>query len=65
MPGSPLWGVSKVLYSERAESVQAAATASKRLDDARRALASANIDQARRALADARDNAGRRRDATT
>ncbi len=53
MPGDLLWGVSKVLYSERAESVQAAAIASKQLDDARRALASGNIDEARRALAEA------------
>ncbi len=53
VPGSPLWGVSKVLYSERAESVQAAATAAKKLEDARRALASGNIDEAHRLLAEA------------
>jgi hypothetical protein len=53
MPSSPLWGVSKVLYSQRAESVQAAVTATKKFDDTRAALASGHIDQARTALADA------------
>lgn len=52
-PDSPLWGVSKVLYSERAESVTAAAIVTKEFDDTRRALASGHIDQARKALANA------------
>jgi hypothetical protein len=52
-PNSPLWGVSKVLYSEHAESVTAAATVTKDFDDTRRALASGHLDQARKTLANA------------
>jgi hypothetical protein len=39
-PGDTLWGVSKVLYSERAESVEAAADVQTRLGNVREALAS-------------------------
>lgn len=53
LPSSPLWGVSKVLYSERAESVEAASTVTKEFDDTRRALASGDVDHARQALATA------------
>jgi hypothetical protein len=38
-PDDALWGISKVLYSERAESVQAAARVEERIDNAKDALA--------------------------
>ncbi|MEJ3653979.1 anti-sigma-D factor RsdA [Actinomycetes bacterium KLBMP 9759] len=37
-PGDALWGVSKVLYSERADSVEAAARVQDRIDNAKKAL---------------------------
>ncbi|MHA6617505.1 anti-sigma-D factor RsdA [Pseudonocardia sp. DLS-67] len=39
-PDDALWGISKVLYSERAESVEAAARVEDRIDNAKDALAS-------------------------
>jgi hypothetical protein len=39
-PDDALWGISKVLYSERAESVEAAARVEERIDNAKDALAS-------------------------
>ncbi|MGI5127446.1 anti-sigma-D factor RsdA [Pseudonocardia sp. CA-107938] len=39
-PGDTLWGISKVLFSERADSIEAAARVEDRIDNAKRALAS-------------------------
>ncbi len=56
VPGTPLWGVSKVLYAERAQSVEAAQTANDKLNDASQALAAGDITKARGELAAARTN---------
>lgn len=49
-PGDPLWGVSKVVFSQRAASVQKAAQATTQLDQAKAALADAQPDQAQTKL---------------
>lgn len=53
-PGDPLWGVSKVLYSDRAKSVEAKVTVTKKLDQARQALQSGNPVAAMIALEEAK-----------
>ncbi|NMH99110.1 anti-sigma-D factor RsdA [Pseudonocardia acidicola] len=50
-PGDTLWGVSKVLYSQRAQSVEAAATVQTRLDAVRNALAAGKTQEAAQELA--------------
>ncbi|MHA6792780.1 anti-sigma-D factor RsdA [Pseudonocardia bannensis] len=50
-PGDALWGVSKVLYSERAESVEAAATVQVKLEKVRTALAAGKTEEAATELA--------------
>jgi Anti-sigma-D factor RsdA to sigma factor binding region len=49
-PGDALWGVSKVLYSERAESVEAAARVETRIDSAKKALAQGQTEVAAKEL---------------
>ncbi len=65
-PDSALWPVSKVLFSERAESVEAAARASDKIDNAKQALtegkpeqASADLAQAQQDLAKVRPQEGK------
>ncbi|WP_214367206.1 anti-sigma-D factor RsdA [Pseudonocardia sp. H11422] len=53
-PGDTLWGVSKVLYSERAESVEAAATVQVKLEKVRTALAAGKTAEAAVELAEAK-----------
>lgn len=50
-PGDTLWGVSKVLYSERAESVESAVEVQTRLENVRSALASGETEVAAEELA--------------
>lgn len=52
-PGDTLWGVSRVLYSERAESLEAAERVEVRIAEARDALASGRPEVAAQALAQA------------
>lgn len=52
-PGDPLWGVSKVLYGERAESVEAAALADTHIQKAKEALVAGDTAAAARELASA------------
>ena len=52
-PGDALWGVSKVLYTERAQSVEAAAKVKGSLAKAQRALASGRTSEAVKELAQA------------
>jgi hypothetical protein len=52
-PGDTLWGLTRVLYSDHARSVEAAATAKVDLERADIALASGKTDEARKALDDA------------
>ena len=47
-PDSALWPVSKVLFSERAESVEAAVRVSDKIDNAKQALSEGKPEQARR-----------------
>lgn len=49
-PGDALWGVSKVLYSERAESVEAAARVETRISTAKKALADGRTEVATQEL---------------
>lgn len=49
-PGDALWGVSKVLYSERAESVEAAARVETRISTAKKALAEGKTEVAAQEL---------------
>jgi Anti-sigma-D factor RsdA to sigma factor binding region len=65
-PDSTLWPVSKVLFSERADSVEAAARASDKIDNAKQALmegkpeqASAELAQAQQDLAKVRPQEGK------
>jgi anti-sigma-D factor RsdA-like protein len=65
-PDSALWPVSKVLFSERADSVEAAARASDKIEDAKQALmdgkpeqASADLAQAQPDLAKVRPQEGK------
>ncbi|HEY0639239.1 MAG TPA: anti-sigma-D factor RsdA [Pseudonocardiaceae bacterium] len=55
-PGDPLWNVTKVLYSEKAKSVEAAVTVRNKLDQATAALHSGKISEAQDALEEARRN---------
>ncbi|WP_345612696.1 anti-sigma-D factor RsdA [Pseudonocardia adelaidensis] len=52
-PDDALWGISKVLYSERAESVEAAARVEERIDNAKDALSAGQPVLAARELAQA------------
>lgn len=49
-PGDTLWGLTQVLYTDHAKSVQAASTARADLERAAMALSGRNIDEARKAL---------------
>lgn len=49
-PGDPLWAVSKVLYQERAASVEAAVDVQTKLQKARQAMADGRTDDARKEL---------------
>lgn len=53
VPGDPLWNVTKVLYSEKARSVEAAATVKTKLDEASRALREGHVSEAKAALQEA------------
>ena len=53
-PGDPLWNVTKVLYSDKAKSVEAKVTVSKKLEEAQQALQSGNVPAAMIALQEAR-----------
>jgi len=64
-PGDTLWGISKVLFSERAGSIEAAARVETRIDNAKRALtagqsqvAAAELQQAQADLAAVRPEEG-------
>jgi hypothetical protein len=52
-PDDPLWGISRVLYSERAESVEAAARVEQRIENAKQALAEGQPVRAAQELAQA------------
>jgi hypothetical protein len=54
-PGSPLWGLTRVLYADHARSVEAAASARKDLADAKVALNTGNVKAAASALNNAKD----------
>nr|WP_245901136.1 anti-sigma-D factor RsdA [Prauserella shujinwangii] len=54
-PGDTLWGLSKVLYSDHARSVEAAASVRTELQEASLAIAQQRFDDARRALREAQD----------
>jgi Anti-sigma-D factor RsdA to sigma factor binding region len=55
-PSSTLWPVSKVLFSERAESVEAAARASDKIESAKKALTEGKPEQASADLAQAQQD---------
>lgn len=55
-PGDTLWGVSRVLYSERAESVEAAERVEVRIDEAKEALTRGEPEVAAQALAAAEED---------
>jgi hypothetical protein len=57
-PGSPLWPITKVIYSDVAAERQAEADAEAALDRARRALAEGRVDEAERLLDEANRKAG-------
>src|SRR5829696_3452503 len=52
-PGTPLFGVTKVLYSDKAKSIEAAVAVRTKLDVAREALASGRVAEAQTALKEA------------
>lgn len=52
-PGDTLWGLSKVLYTDHARSVEAAASVRSSMDEARLAIASDRYSEARSALSQA------------
>lgn len=54
-PGDTLWALSKVLYSERARSVEAAQTVMQDLAQARAALTEGNVEKAKAKLEEAND----------
>jgi hypothetical protein len=53
-PGDALWNVTKVLYSDKARSVEAKITVNRKLDQAREALEAGNVTAAMFALQEAR-----------
>jgi hypothetical protein len=53
-PGSPLWGLTRVLYADHARSVEAAASARQDLADAKVALKTGNVNAAASALNNAK-----------
>jgi hypothetical protein len=57
-PGSPLWPITKVIYSDTAAERQAEADAEAALDRARRALAEGRVEDAKRYLDEANRRAG-------
>lgn len=52
-PGDPLWNVTKVLYSEKAKSVEAAMSVRGKLEQATEALQSGRVNEAEKALREA------------
>jgi hypothetical protein len=54
-PGDPLWNVTKVLYSEKAKSVEAAISIRGKLDQAKEALHSGRVNEAKEALQEVQD----------
>lgn len=55
VPGTPLFGVTKVLYADKAKSVEAAAAVRTKLDVASQALASGQVDEAEAAIVQAQE----------
>lgn len=55
VPGNPLFGVTKVLYSDKAKSVEAAVAVRTQLDAANEALDSGRFDEAQAALVQAKE----------
>jgi len=55
VPGTPLFGVTKVLYSDKAKSVEAAIAVRTKLDAASQALSSGRVDEAQANLAQAQE----------
>jgi hypothetical protein len=55
VPGTPLFGVTKVLYSDKAKSVEAAIAVRTKLDAASDALASGRVDEAEAAIVQAQE----------
>jgi Anti-sigma-D factor RsdA to sigma factor binding region len=55
VPGNPLFGVTKVLYSDKAKSVEAAIAIRTQLDAASVALASGRVDEAQAAIVQAQE----------
>jgi anti-sigma-D factor RsdA-like protein len=55
VPGTPLFGVTKVLYSDKAKSVEAAIAVRTKLDAASQALSSGRVDEAQAALVQAQE----------
>lgn len=55
VPGTPLFGVTKVLYSDKAKSVEAAVAVRTQLDAASEALASGRVDEAQAAIVQAQE----------
>jgi hypothetical protein len=51
-PGSPLWGISRLLNGQRAQSIEAVQMVDVALTSAQRSLAEGKVDQARKTLAD-------------
>ena len=56
-PGDPLWGISKVIYADRAQSIEASEEAHAALTKARAAAARGDARSARRYLAEAKQKA--------
>lgn len=54
-PGDPLWNVTKVLYSEKAKSIEAAITVRGKLEQASEALHSGRVNEAKEALREAQN----------
>jgi hypothetical protein len=50
VPGTPLFGVTKILYSDKAKSVEAAVAVRSKLDAASQALSSGRVDEAQAAM---------------
>jgi hypothetical protein len=55
VPGNPLFGVTKVLYSDKAKSVEAAIAVRTKLEAASQALASGQVDEAQAAMFQAQE----------
>lgn len=55
VPGTPLFGVTKVLYSDKAKSVEAAIAVRTKLEAASQALSSGRVDEAQEAIVQAQE----------